>query len=181
MEENRASVERVRFDEYETEVEDILTKYHESVAREFEAFLSGLETEYSPYAYVSGELQKDVSYLATSAPKRPLVVAENDNRVVGCVYLYDLPADEGEIKRLYVRDDYRGHGLGRRLMEALIEYAERSGYSALRLDTAPFMDSARRLYRELGFEPYDGGESVSDIPEPILDDIIYMRVKLRDE
>ena len=65
-------------------------------------------------------------------------------------------------------------------METLIEYAGRGAYVTLRLDTAPFMDSARRLYEELGFEPYDGGESVSDIPPPLLDDIIYMKIELRD-
>ncbi len=71
------------------------------------------------------EMEKDVSYLATSDTNRPVVVALDDTRVVGCVYLYDLSAEEGEVKRLYVHDEYRGLGLGRRLMETLIEYAER--------------------------------------------------------
>lgn len=183
MDENRVSVEQVRFDKYETGVEEVLGEYHASVAQGFREFLSRLPAEYefSPEAYVGGELEKDLPYLGTTDSKRPIVVALDDDRVVGSVYLYALSSHEGEIKRLYVRDEYRGLGLGRRLMETLIEIAERGGYSTLRLDTAPFMNSAQNLYRELGFESYDGGESISDIPAPILDDITYMKLRLRDE
>lgn len=182
MDDNSVSVERVRFGDYETEVEDILERYHESVARGFREFVARVEADYefSSESYVDGEMEKDVSYLATSDSKRLVVVALDEARVVGCVYLYDLSAEEGEVKRLFVSNEYRGLGLGRRLMETLIEYAERGEYSTLWLDTAPFMNSARRLYEELGFEPYDGGESISDIPAPILDDITYMKLRLDD-
>lgn len=61
-------------------------------------------------------------------------------------------------------------------MDTLIEIAEREGYSTLQLDTASFMNSSQHLYIELGFEPYDGGESISDILRLILDDITYMRL-----
>lgn len=177
------SVDRVRFDEYETGIEETLKEYHEWVAQEFHEFLSGLEDdhEFSTGSYVSGELEKDRSYLRKTDSKQPVVVALDDERVVGCVYLYDLSRREAEIKRLYVRNEYRGLGLGRRLMNALIETAERNGYSTLRLDTTPSMNSAQHLYSELGFEPYDDGESISDIPQPLLDDITYMRLRLSDE
>lgn len=183
MAENGVSVERVQLGDHEAGVEDVLEEYHESVAQGFREILSGRvdDHDFTPGSYVAGELDTDLAYLGATDSRRPLVVALDDGRVVGCVYLYELSACEAEVKRLYVRDEYRGLGLGRRLMDALVECAEREGYSTLRLDTAPFMTRARHLYRELGFEPYDCGESISDIPRPILDEITYMRLRPSDE
>ncbi len=73
------------------------------------------------------------------------------------------PLDEAgvcEMKRLYVRPEFRGKGIAREIAERLIEEACRIGYKAMRLDTVPGkMDSAIALYRDLGFQetkPYYG-------------------------
>jgi ribosomal protein S18 acetylase RimI-like enzyme len=90
-------------------------------------------------------------------PKGELLLARSPSGVpIGCVGLRPLDVlGCCEMKRLYVSSEGRGTGLGRRLVEAVIREAERSGYSEMRLDTLPSMVDAIALYRKLGFEPME--------------------------
>jgi putative acetyltransferase len=91
-----------------------------------------------------------------SPPAGRLLLAHiNDDatsaRLAGCGALRPLSDEICEMKRLYVRPEFRRHGIGRALTLALISVAREIGYRALRLDTLPEMRGAHKLYEELGF------------------------------
>jgi putative acetyltransferase len=90
-----------------------------------------------------------------AAPRGALFVAMIDGKPAGCVALRPLDSADypnaGEMKRLYVRDHYRGSGLGRELAQAALDAAIEAGYSCVLLDTLDDMEAARGLYEELGF------------------------------
>lgn len=84
-------------------------------------------------------------------PNGRMYLALVDEKVAGCVALTGNDADTCEIKRLYVRPQYRGMHLSRLLCNRVIADAKTIGYRYMRLDTFPFMKSAIRLYEEYGF------------------------------
>jgi GNAT superfamily N-acetyltransferase len=98
--------------------------------------------------------EKELSNLPGSyaPPEGRLLLAELDGKPVGVVALKASPEPGvAEIKRLYVDPAARGHGLGRRLTEAVIDAARTQGYRKLRLETLAVMTAANTIYDDLGF------------------------------
>jgi putative acetyltransferase len=88
-----------------------------------------------------------------AAPEGRLLLATHEGVPVGCVALHKLEPDTGEMKRMYVRPQFRGRGLGRVLAERVVADARQIGYNRLRLDTVePKMQTAVAMYRQLGFQ-----------------------------
>jgi len=90
-------------------------------------------------------------------PGGVLLIARDATAAAGCVALRRVDAESGEMKRMYVRERYRGSGLGRKLAVAVIDEARKRGHQRIVLDTLPKLSAAIALYRDLGFretEPY---------------------------
>lgn len=95
------------------------------------------------------------------APSGGLLLANVDGQAAGCCAFRPLVTsdhlDACEMKRLFVRPGFRGLGLGRQLVDAIVLAAQQAGYTTMLLDTLSDMESARALYQEVGFvetEPY---------------------------
>ena len=84
-------------------------------------------------------------------PGGVLLIARDGEAPAGCVALRRLDAATGEMKRMYVREAYRGSGLGRRLAAEVIAEARKRKYARVVLDTLPKLAPAIALYRDLGF------------------------------
>lgn len=130
----------------------------EEIARARELF-----AEYSGGLGISlcfQDFEKELAELpgAYSPPSGRLFLAFDEEQLAGCVALRKLDEDTCEMKRLYVRPEFRGKRMGRALALKIIEEAGALGYERMRLDTLPDrMSAAIGMYRALGFceiEPY---------------------------
>ena len=130
------------------------------------------------------ELGRDLSFQNVAAefydlkskylpPNGRLLCAQTDNgEIVGCVAYHKHNDQRCEMKRLYVKPDYRKNNAGSFLVDEIIELARQDGYSEMVLYTIKPLQSAIRIYQKVGFmetEPYYNNP---------MDDVIYLRKEL---
>ena len=84
-------------------------------------------------------------------PENALIIAFDGETHAACVGIKKFSPEICELKRLYVRPQYRGSGLGRQLTEMMIEKAREKGYKYMYLDTMPGLEAAVRMYEHMGF------------------------------
>ena len=102
-------------------------------------------------------------------PEGRLLCAVVDDEIIGCVAYHKHTTERCEMKRLFVREGYREHHAGSKLVEAIINCARADGFKEMVLDTITPLQSAIRLYKRFGFvetEPY--------YQNP-MSDVIYMK------
>jgi GNAT superfamily N-acetyltransferase len=95
-------------------------------------------------------------------PGGRLLLARAGDEPVGVAVLKPVDRATAEIKRMYVRPVVRGRGVGRALLQRLVDDARAEGYRTARLESLRFMIEAHALYRSLGFvdtEMFDGSEA----------------------
>jgi GNAT superfamily N-acetyltransferase len=118
--------------------------------REYEAWL-GMSLCFQSF-------EEEVANLPGSyaAPEGRLYLANVDEELAGCIALRKIGEGICEMKRLFLRENARGKGLGNRLIETLIADAQEIGYLKMRLDTyPPKMGKAVKLYESHGFRPIE--------------------------
>ena len=129
-----------------------------------EPAISDVRKLFREYSHMPGvvpcldDFEREVASLpgAYAPPGGRLLLAVEDGSesakdAIGCVALRKLEQDTCEMKRLYVRPEFRGKGAARKLVEGLIAEAGSIGYRRIVLDTLPSMEAAHKLYRTLGF------------------------------
>lgn len=80
-----------------------------------------------------------------------LIVFQDETHPLACAGVKNLENTVCELKRMYVRSEARGQGIGRMLLEKAIVTARELGYKKMRLDTLPSMQAAISLYQAMGF------------------------------
>jgi ribosomal protein S18 acetylase RimI-like enzyme len=109
-----------------------------------------------------------------SEPGGAIYLAQKDDEIIGCVAVRPIKDDICEMKRLYVRDGFRGLSAGRQLAEKIISKAKQLGYKRMQLDTLERLESALALYKKLGFV------EIHPYYENPLDEVVYWELDLTD-
>ena len=127
---------------------------------------------------IASMLEEDMNTLEKfMPPKGRLLLGYVEGLPMGIACLKTLTDQMGEVKRMYVRPQARNRGLGRALLDQLLEEARQIGCERIRLDSARFMTEAHRLYRARGFQEIEAYEG-SEIPKEFQENWIFMERKL---
>lgn len=167
------SVVRTDVQGHEDELRELLREYFERSSERGREWLDDEEFGADAEGIVAADLER----LASAAIARPLFLALYDGRIVGSVQSKRLDGTTAEVKRLYVRPDYRAEGIGRALVEEIISWAASAGFETLRLGVAPFHEEAQSLYLDLGFE-FTPQYDASQAPAELRDDWNFMKLSL---
>ena len=87
-----------------------------------------------------------------NSPSGILLLLKNENSFIGCIGLRKTSDEISEMKRMYIKKEFRGKGLSRNLISKLFSFARKMNYKSVRLDTLPQMKEAISLYQSLGFK-----------------------------
>jgi putative acetyltransferase len=91
------------------------------------------------------------------SPRGTIILAKNNDEIVATVALKPIEENNCEMKRLYVKPEFRGLGIGEKLVTELIQFAKEANFDKMKLDTLTRLTAAVKLYRKFGFietKPY---------------------------
>ncbi len=151
-------------------------EYPEEVAKLFEEYIDLLivgDPAFRKYLDLQN-YDEEILHLQQKygLPYGRLYLAYYEGKPAGCIGLRKIDEEKCEMKRLYVRPEFRGKHIGTQLIHKIIMDAEEIGYKHMFLDTLPFLESAIHMYREWGFYQID---SYNNNP---MDTSIYMKKDL---
>ncbi len=117
---------------------------------------------------------KEIEYLEEKygMPSGRLYLAYCNGEAAGCIGLKKIDEKNCEMKRLYVRPQFRGENIGKLLVQKIIIDAKEIGYSHMLLDTLPFLEKAIHMYEKFGFY------SINCYNDSPMSTSIYMRLDL---
>ena len=125
-------------------IKELFKEYTDMLVKTDEKFAQYLKLQ----DYDSELENLDIKY---GLPKGRLYLATVEGEVAGCIALRYMDKTTCELKRLYVKPEFRGNQIGDVLVEQVIEDAKEIGYRKILLDTLPFLKSAIHLYERYGF------------------------------
>lgn len=137
-------IEFLNGSEHPAEIEELFREYTDMLVAGDPVFASYLELQ---------SFDEELRHLEGkyAPPEGCLYLLRVDGQNAGCGGMKRLDESRCELKRMYIRPSFRRMGLGRELALRIIEDAREAGYRRMLLDTLPFLQAAKALYRSLGF------------------------------
>ena len=157
-------VMRIKQAQTKTEIEEVRNLF-----REYEAFLD------VDLCFQSFEVELAGLPGNYSRPSGDLLIGLGEEKTVGCVAVRKFDDGVCEMKRLFVRPEVRGKGLGRQLAQEIIVIARKLGNSLMRLDTLDRLTEAMHLYEMLGFR------RTEQYYKNPLHGVVYWELELKEE
>jgi len=148
------------------EVGQLFSEYTRMLIKEVPAFKDYLDMQ--NYAEEIKHLEEKYG-----KPRGRLYLAYHNDDLAGCIGLRKIDEQRCEMKRLYVRPEFRAKNIGKLLVEQIIRDAQEIGYIKMLLDTFPFLESALRMYKSYGFK-----EIACYNDNPIADSV-YLELELK--
>ena len=162
---------QITTNEHEPRIRELLTEYAQWLKEM-------LEQKYKISIDADATLQSFMEDLeAFFPPHGRIFLSQFNGKFVGIGCLKQLDNNVGEIKRIFVKPEYRGKGIGKLILERLIAEARSIGYKQVRLDSPKFSIEVHRLYQSMGFqyiEPYSGSGGA----KAQTDNVVYMELVL---
>lgn len=159
------NIELVSAYNHKDEVKILFSEYTDMLIEEDGSFKEYLEIQ---------NYDEELEHLENKygLPYGRLYLAYYEEKLAGCIGLRKIDELSCEMKRLYVRPQFRGKHIGDYLVKQIVEDAKLIGYSHMMLDTLPFLKSAMHMYKKYGF--YE----ISSYNNSPMDTSIYMRLDL---
>ena len=124
--------------------------------------------------YAKMSIEKLTSYMP---PEGIYYILQIDKKIAGMGALRKMKMDIGEVKRMYIRPEYRGKGFGKALLQQILRKAKEFGMSTVRLETGKFMTTAQYIYKEVGFREIDEYPEI-ETPPPFRPYYLFMEKKI---
>jgi GNAT superfamily N-acetyltransferase len=146
------------------------------LVREFTRWAFELEPD-AQSAPTFADLETELAMLpgVYGPPTGCFLLARDEGHPVGCVAFRAHGADTVELKRMYVRPDQRGKGVGRQMVAALLAEARRLNKRRIVLDSHHTMAGAHAIYRAAGFRDV---APPADFPEEYRSRVVFMEMDL---
>lgn len=129
-------------------IEEFKPEYQEAVKNVINTVMSALRPDYNPNDLKNAELNK-INEAYTG--KGRFWVAKDGNKIIGTVAIFQRSPEEANLKKLFLLKEYRGKGIGKKLLQHALDHCVKQSFKRITLITSTYAHEAQKLYHHFGF------------------------------